>query len=138
MEFKVNSEGETKALACKMSEHLHGGMNIGFVGALGSGKTTFIRYLVEALGAKQEVSSPSYVLEHEYKGREVNIQHWDLYRLAALPLELFEPPGDDTLRLVEWADKDKAFFDGLDVSIFLDLEDTPESRRIEILGIKFL
>ena len=76
-------------------------------GELGSGKTSLVRFLVEALpgGVEAEVSSPSFTLCNSYP---VNppILHCDLYRTAgALPEELDEAL--DTGRelcLVEWAE----------------------------------
>lgn len=50
-------------------------------GELGSGKTTFLRGLAAGLGVPPEsVSSPTFVLIHEYQGRR-RLVHVDLYRL---------------------------------------------------------
>lgn len=81
------------------------GMLIGFTGALGSGKTTFIRELVAHLGSSEEVTSPTYTLEHVYSGPPPyeHIHHWDLYRVASAPVELFEALDEEhSLVLVEW------------------------------------
>ena len=87
-----------------ISQH---GLTLGLLGELGGGKTTFTRALVAALGAKESVSSPTFVLCHEYKGAStMRIEHWDIYRLkGAPPEELFEPTPPNTLRIVEWLDR---------------------------------
>lgn len=81
---------------------------IGLVGPLGAGKTTLSRAIAEALGVDPaEVSSPTFVLIHEYAGT-LPIYHFDAYRLGGP--EPFEGlgPGDyweaGGLCLVEWAD----------------------------------
>jgi tRNA threonylcarbamoyladenosine biosynthesis protein TsaE len=50
-------------------------------GELGAGKTTLVQALVAALGAKQQVTSPTYTIVNEYMGAEGLIYHFDLYRL---------------------------------------------------------
>lgn len=49
-------------------------------GELGSGKTTFVRYALEALGVGEEKfkGSPTFTIVNEY---ENNIYHIDLYRI---------------------------------------------------------
>lgn len=83
------------------------GLTLGLLGELGGGKTTFTRALVAALGATEQVSSPTFVLCHEYAAYgKMRIEHWDIYRLKGFPPEeLFEPPPPNTLRIVEWLDR---------------------------------
>ncbi len=102
----LDSEAETATFAQRLAREVMGGLTIGLVGALGAGKTTLSRYLVGALGSPVAVSSPTYVLSHEYSTPSgLVIEHWDLYRLTQLPEELYEPPADTTVRIVEWCDK---------------------------------
>jgi tRNA threonylcarbamoyladenosine biosynthesis protein TsaE len=89
----------------EVATYLTPGMLIGFKGTLGSGKTTFIRELVAHLGSSEEVTSPTYTLEHVYPGPlpYEHIYHWDLYRLSSAPVELFEALDEEhSLVLVEW------------------------------------
>jgi tRNA threonylcarbamoyladenosine biosynthesis protein TsaE len=119
MIFSVNSEGDTARLAQAFSEGLQSGISVGLSGDLGSGKTTFVRYLVGALGGKESsVSSPSYTLEHEYPVAGVRtIDHWDLYRISELPEDLFEPPANDVIQLIEWPERCSELLDRLDLII---------------------
>jgi tRNA threonylcarbamoyladenosine biosynthesis protein TsaE len=52
-------------------------------GELGSGKTTFVKAFCELLGIKENVSSPTFTIVHEYGGGS-DVYHFDLYRLKAL------------------------------------------------------
>lgn len=77
-------------------------------GALGAGKTTFVRGLVQALpgGDLAEVASPSFNYMNSYPTRPEAL-HFDLYRLhhQSLNDELLDAMQDtDTLVIVEWAE----------------------------------
>lgn len=74
-------------------------------GGLGSGKTTLVRGLAEALlgGHEAEVSSPSFNIVNLYPTRPP-IAHFDLYRLAGQAPEEFLDAAEDGSSLVvaEW------------------------------------
>jgi tRNA threonylcarbamoyladenosine biosynthesis protein TsaE len=81
-------------------------------GELGAGKTTLVKGIAQSLGAAEpeDVTSPTFTLIHEYKGRTVRLYHLDLYRLETerelLTLgleEMIDQP--DALVLVEWGEK---------------------------------
>jgi len=68
-------------------------------GELGSGKTTFVRYAVEALGLKWgQVRSPTFTLVNEYLTERGKVYHADFYR-GEVELEDFLGKG---LLFVEW------------------------------------
>jgi tRNA threonylcarbamoyladenosine biosynthesis protein TsaE len=75
-------------------------------GELGSGKTTFVRGALRALGVAGPVTSPTFVVGQAYDGRHGPVAHLDLYRLAGMGAEdpgLLDPffaPG--AIAFVEW------------------------------------
>jgi tRNA threonylcarbamoyladenosine biosynthesis protein TsaE len=77
-------------------------------GPLGAGKTTFVQGLAEGLDIQTPVSSPSFVIENQYRGRLV-LYHVDLYRLERVEPELWEGLEEhlygDGVTVVEWADR---------------------------------
>ena len=90
--FKSSSVAETKALAEKFAATLKGGEVVCLEGDLGSGKTTFTRYLAAALGAKGAVSSPTFCIVQEHA--DAKLVHMDLYRLS----------GEDDVLAIGWED----------------------------------
>lgn len=78
-------------------------------GELGTGKTTFVRGALHALGVAGPVTSPTFVVGHAYEGRDGPLAHLDLYRLAGMAgedpglLEDFFTPG--TIAFVEWPEQ---------------------------------
>ena len=53
-----------------------------FSGELGSGKTTFIKYICSVLGVKNGISSPTFSLVNEYEcANDKVVYHFDFYRI---------------------------------------------------------
>lgn len=132
--MNLKSEADTRAVAELVSSFLGDlnrteGADLGLTGPLGAGKTTFTRHLCSCLGVTGEISSPSYVLQHEYHAPALSIEHWDLYRLSGLPEELYEPVGSGVLRIIEWADRFPDFFDRLRLRLDFDLTHDEDSNE---------
>lgn len=131
--FGIPTISKTNDLAKAIAGNQPFGMEIGLIGQLGAGKTTFTRELVSELGAELEVSSPTYVLQHVYDlsgGRKV--EHWDLYRLSELPEELSEPVEDSTIRVIEWADKSEELMNRME--FVLDFSEMAGIRTASLSG----
>ena len=78
-----------------------------FFGNLGSGKTTLIKHLCQALGVKDHVSSPTYGLVNTYESAENGrVYHFDLYRLKdeseALDIGIESYLDENAYCFVEW------------------------------------
>ena len=106
---RTHSPAETRNLAAAFTRRLSAGSMVALYGDLGVGKTCFVQGLTEALGATEDVRSPTYTLINEYAG-PVRIAHFDLYRLKS-PDEIlllgWEEYTDDPeiITVVEWADR---------------------------------
>jgi tRNA threonylcarbamoyladenosine biosynthesis protein TsaE len=92
---------------------LRGGEMIALYGPLGSGKTVLVRGIAQGLGASpMTVTSPTFVVIHEYDQGRLPLVHMDLYRIRT-PHELestglIEYFSGQTVTAVEWADKGRA------------------------------
>lgn len=106
-----HSPQETQKFAEKYASKLSKGSVIALVGDLGSGKTCFVQGLAAGLQTPKNicVSSPTYVLLHEYLGGRWPLYHFDFYRLGssqeALDLDLPKYFEGDGICVVEWADR---------------------------------
>lgn len=132
---RVASLDQLKCVASAFSKELRCGDTIGLCGELGAGKTTFVRFLVEELGCTEAVSSPTYILCHEYSvPNGVRVEHWDLYRLSVVPDELLESPEAEVIRIVEWADKFSEVMADCTWQVTLEIESSGEGRRITLVS----
>lgn len=108
LSIEIDSEAETDRLGAVLAGAVVANTVIGLVGPLGAGKTRLVRAVAGSLGVDPgAVSSPTYVLIHEYSGR-LPVYHFDAYRLggpdpfeALGASEYWEAGG---VCLVEWAD----------------------------------
>ncbi|MDP2631953.1 MAG: tRNA (adenosine(37)-N6)-threonylcarbamoyltransferase complex ATPase subunit type 1 TsaE [Candidatus Uhrbacteria bacterium] len=107
----TKSDDETRKLAADFALQLKGGEVVELVGDLGSGKTTFVRGVAEALGSSVRVKSPTFTIMNEYPVNHKAIKkivHLDLYRFTdpsqLQSLGLDEYKRDDTVVFIEWPD----------------------------------
>jgi tRNA threonylcarbamoyladenosine biosynthesis protein TsaE len=140
--IETQSAAETEELAMRLARALNGPMLIALQGELGAGKTVFVRGVARGLGVPADVvvNSPSYVLQHIYRGGRLTLYHLDLYRILGGADE-FEDSGlreclDDEQGLVcvEWPERLRDFQWPAD-RIVVQLEHVdPQRRRIAMSG----
>jgi tRNA threonylcarbamoyladenosine biosynthesis protein TsaE len=117
-EFTTDSGADTVEVGRKLVKLLKPPQLLILRGDLGTGKTTLVKGIAEALDAAEaeEVTSPTFTLIHEYEGtrdgKPVKLFHLDVYRLEGErqleSLGLDELLNDDALVLVEWGEKFKS------------------------------
>jgi tRNA threonylcarbamoyladenosine biosynthesis protein TsaE len=113
-------------------------------GDLGAGKTTFVRYLLKALGVQGRIKSPTYAVVEPYSlerissGRDLNIWHFDFYRFNdpdewedAGFREIFASVG---LKLVEWPENAGPYLPRADMSVKIQTNDD-ESRSVTLSAL---
>lgn len=79
----IHSLDEMNDFAYAISKLCFPGAIIGLKGDLGSGKTTFTKFLCAHLGVTESVNSPTFTILKEYKGN-LPIYHMDVYRLEGI------------------------------------------------------
>src|ERR1700733_3445823 len=117
-EFTTQSGADTVEVGRRLVELLKPPQLLLLRGDLGTGKTTLVKGIAQALDAAEpdEVTSPTFTLLHEYEGtlngKPVKLYHIDVYRLEGErqleTLGLDELLTPDALVLVEWGDKFKS------------------------------
>ena len=102
------SEDDTASAGETLGRTLRPGEVVLLHGALGAGKTAFVRGLARGLDADpDEVSSPTFTLIQQYGGR-VTLYHVDLYRLESREVDdlgLDELIAGDGVVAIEWAER---------------------------------
>ena len=107
------------------SQNLYLGNIICLFGELGSGKTTFARNIIRSIYKKNEIASPdsikspSFPLLITYEVKNIEIYHYDLYRISSSDelseLNIFENI-ERSITIIEWPEivlkelKDNEFF----------------------------
>ena len=136
--FVINNIKQTKKLAQAFAKLLVGGEVILLNGDLGAGKTTFTKFVLQALGVKDNITSPTFTLMHEYRTKNFNIYHFDMYRLSdaseatALGFEEYLYSEDKSnIVFVEWAENIKDILKGNFIKIDIKLLDD-NKRKFEI------
>mgnify|MGYP000101005107 FL=1 len=108
MKITTHSPEETIDAAKKLGSMLHAGDIIAYKGGLGAGKTTFTRGLAIGLGLGDNVFSPTFALVNEYKGKNISLYHFDMYRISGEDdLEstgFYDYPFEDNIVAVEWSE----------------------------------
>jgi len=137
-EYTTHSAEETIALGRELAATLRDMRMVILRGDLGAGKTTLVKGIAEGLQAasRDDITSPTFTLIHEFRGPEVTLYHVDLYRietereLQTLGLdELFAEPGN--LVLLEWGEKFPRYQRERDAEIAIERTGEQE-RRIRI------
>ena len=125
-DFLTHSPHETIALGRELAQSLPPPKIVVLTGDLGAGKTTLIKGLAEGFKAesRENVTSPTFTLIHEYRGSKATLYHIDLYRVdSARQLETL---GIDDLRdersliLLEWGEKFERFRNEADAEIRIE------------------
>ena len=111
LENQILDLSETESLAFKLCKKLKIGDVLMLDGELGTGKTTFSRYVISNLHSLKKISkpntinSPTYPILLTYNLDSYEIYHYDLYRIKSISeleeLDFFENIKGN-ITLIEW------------------------------------
>ena len=139
--MELKSLEDTKNFSESISKIIGPGDIIFLYGEIGTGKTTFVRFLINHLEVKNniqqsEVLSPTFNIVYDYQVGKINILHYDLYRLKnykdILQLGIFEN-SKENVKIIEWPElikpkpKDR-------VDIIFKYSKLKSSREVKISG----
>jgi len=108
LNFHTSSAEETIELGKKIGSLLQKGDIIAMQGTLAAGKTTITKGIAQALGIKDEITSPTFCLISEYEGK-MPLYHMDVYRLEGgedfINLGVEDLMYGNGVSLIEWSEK---------------------------------
>jgi len=137
-----NSEKDTKEFAENFLNKVKLNYIVFIYGEMGVGKTTFIRYLVNAFQRKNkvkitEVTSPTFNLLNQYDMNKFIVNHYDLFRLKnddeLKNLDLFKD-NLNAITLIEWPEIIQKKPEKL-IELFFKYEDDYQKRSVKIKGL---
>ncbi len=128
---------ETEEFGEKLGSILKPGDIISLTGDLGAGKTALTKSIGKGLGVEDYITSPTFTLINEYKGR-INLYHFDVYRLEG-SMDLYDLGFEeyiysDGISIIEWGDKIEEALPKERINIRIEKGTELDERIIYIYG----
>lgn len=105
--FTSHNSEETMNFAFNLASKLNVGDVVVLSGELGAGKTKFTEGFLKFFGLDDEISSPTFSIVNEYKKDNLNIYHFDVYRLEDVD-EFYAIGGEEYFSsgicIIEWGE----------------------------------
>ena len=139
--MKLKSLKDTKNLSKEIAKIIKSINVIFLYGEIGTGKTTFVRFLINHLEVenkikKSDILSPTFNIVYDYEIGKIKIHHYDLYRLKnyqdILELGMFDN-SKEHIKIVEWPElieikpKDR-------IDILFEYTELEDIRNVKITG----
>ncbi|MCG4582762.1 tRNA (adenosine(37)-N6)-threonylcarbamoyltransferase complex ATPase subunit type 1 TsaE, partial [Anaerosalibacter bizertensis] len=128
---------DTEKFGYRLGSLLEGGDIVCLTGDLGAGKTTLTKSIAKGLDVKDYITSPTFALINEYKGR-VPVYHFDVYRLEGIEdvidlgfEEYFYSKG---VTIIEWGDKIEKFLPEDILTVEMNRGKTDNERIVSIFS----
>lgn len=130
--FISHSSDETMDFAYNLASKLNIGDVVVLTGELGSGKTKFTEGFLKYFGLDKEISSPTFNIVNEYKKDNINIYHFDVYRLEDVS-EFYAIGGEEYFSsgicIIEWGELIEEALPDNCIRIYFQKDDTDENIR---------
>jgi tRNA threonylcarbamoyladenosine biosynthesis protein TsaE len=137
MELLIYNEYEMERLGEKLAQVLEDNDLVYLRGELGAGKTTLVRGIAQGKGYRGRVTSPTFTLMNVYLLEQMQINHFDFYRLD--PHDIYDLGLEDYLErkglsLIEWPQAGAGILpaEALVIDISLVEDDYERERKVKI------
>ena len=116
---------------------------VALYGDLGVGKTAFVRGYASVIASSATVKSPTFSLVNEYRGQELSLFHFDMYRISdgdeLYAIGFYDYLDRRGVCLVEWSENIEEDLPNtyIKVSIEKNSHDNPDSRIVTIQSVGF-
>lgn len=138
LEIKLTNLEETESFGIRLGELLKSGDILCLNGDLGAGKTTMTKSIGLGLGVNEYITSPTFALINQYRGR-IPVYHFDVYRLENVD-ELYDLGFDeyfygDGVCIIEWAERIERMIPKERIVINIKKGNTENERILHIEGL---
>ena len=104
-----------------------------FLGDLGAGKTKFTEGFLSFWNLQDEISSPTFTIVNEYINNDINIYHFDVYRLADID-EFYAIGGQEYFEkgicIIEWGELIQEALPEKHIKVEILKDENEENTRI--------
>ncbi len=132
IKFISKSENDTINFATEFAKKLNKNSILILKGDLGAGKTKFTQGILKNFGLEKEISSPTFTIVNEYNAKNINIFHFDLYRLSNVD-EFYAMGGEEYLHngicIFEWGEMIESLLKSNYTKVTFERNDKNEDYR---------
>lgn len=133
LQIVSNSAEETLKIGNNFAKILSKGDIIILSGELGAGKTKFVEGFLSYFNLSDEISSPTFNIVNEYVSNDINIYHFDLYRLESID-DFYAIGGeeyfDKGICLIEWGEFIESILPNDYIKISINTDYSNKDKRI--------
>ena len=115
---------------------------VALFGDLGVGKTAFVRGFTSVIAPNARVKSPTFALVNEYKGKDLSVFHFDMYRIEdedeLYSIGFYDYADRCGICLVEWSENIVDYLpdEHIKAVITKDLSKGEDHRKISVSNVK--
>ena len=140
--YKTESADETEKIGFLLGKSISRQQVVAMFGELGAGKTAFTRGFAKGMGIDSDVSSPTFALVNEYRGKEKTLYHFDMYRISGwddlYSTGYFDYLDEGAVLIIEWSENIEAVLPENCIRVEITKTENPNERNIEIIGAEAL
>ena len=133
IEIISNNSEQTLKIGNSFAKYIKHGDIIVLTGELGAGKTKFVEGILQYFGLENEISSPTFTIINEYTSNNINIYHFDAYRLEDSD-EFYAIGGEEYFEkgicLIEWGELISDVLPNDFIHITINKDENNENIRI--------
>ena len=136
--IKIENLQNYPAAAKEFIDAMEGRRIFAFYGSMGTGKTTLIKSICEAMGVEDAINSPTFAIVNEYEDREgETIYHFDFYRIQSIA-EVYnmgyeEYLYSDAYCFIEWPELIEELLPEETTKVYIN-EESDGTRTVTITG----
>lgn len=135
--FISHDFNQTEMIGQKLAKKLKKGDVVALFGGLGMGKTAFVRGLAKGLSIKEDVSSPTFSIVHDYGGNPALI-HFDMYRVNTWEdlntTGFFDYLDLNEILAIEWSENIESALPQNSICVEISKGESDDDRIIKITG----